>query len=85
MPTTATASVSAARFSAQQQGEPLNYFINPYAEPDGKPVASPQTHFSFSDLPAATQATRKWFGPGLLDSPLGPLLAHTSATRERII
>jgi len=32
-----------------QQGEPLNYFIYPYAEVDGKEV-SVQTEFSFSEL-----------------------------------
>jgi transglutaminase-like putative cysteine protease len=41
------------RLSAQQEGEPLNYFIYPYAELDGKPVAGLQTHFSFRDIPAA--------------------------------
>ena len=32
-----------------QQGEPLNYFLNPYAEADGKPVKTEKT-WSFRDL-----------------------------------
>ena len=33
----------------QQAGEPLNYFLNPYAEADGKPVKTEKT-WSFRDL-----------------------------------
>lgn len=33
----------------KQQGEPLNYFLNPYAEADGKPVKTDKT-WSFKDL-----------------------------------
>jgi hypothetical protein len=33
-----------------QQGEPLNYFVYPYAELDGKPWTGLQTTFSFRDL-----------------------------------
>jgi len=48
------------RLSPLQQGDPLNYFIYPYAELDGKPFSGLQSHFSFRDLPAAapTTATR---------------------------
>jgi transglutaminase-like putative cysteine protease len=42
--------------SPEQQGPPLNYFIYPYAELDGKPFSAFQTHFSFQDLPAAQAA-----------------------------
>ena len=38
------------RLSSEQKGDPLNYFIYPYAELDGKPVSGLQTHFSFKDL-----------------------------------
>lgn len=36
--------------SPEQQGDPLNYFIYPYAELNGKPVTGLQTHFAFNDL-----------------------------------
>jgi hypothetical protein len=32
-----------------QAGEPLNYLLNPYAEADGKPVATDKT-WSYRDL-----------------------------------
>lgn len=38
------------RLSPEQQGDPLNYFIYPYAELNGKPVTGLQTHFAFNDL-----------------------------------
>jgi transglutaminase-like putative cysteine protease len=38
------------RLSAEQKGDPLNYFIYPYAEADGKPVKDLKTHFAFKDL-----------------------------------
>ena len=40
----------------RQQGDPLNYFIYPYAEVDGKPFASIERSFSYRDQcpPAAT-------------------------------
>jgi transglutaminase-like putative cysteine protease len=38
----------------KQQGPPLNYFVYPYAEVDGKPFAGVQQTFSYRDLPAAT-------------------------------
>ncbi len=42
--------------SAEQKGEPLNYFIYPYAEVNGQPLKNLQTHFSFRDISAADQA-----------------------------
>lgn len=36
--------------SSQQKGDPLNYFIYPYAELNGQPFKGLQTHFSFQDL-----------------------------------
>jgi transglutaminase-like putative cysteine protease len=36
--------------SSEQQGIPLNYFIYPYAELDGKTVRGLQVHFSFNDF-----------------------------------
>jgi transglutaminase-like putative cysteine protease len=36
-----------------QRGEPLNYFIYPYVEVDGKPVAKVERSFRFRDLAAA--------------------------------
>jgi transglutaminase-like putative cysteine protease len=41
------------RISPDQKGEPLNYFIYPYAETNGQPVKNLQTHFSFRDVSAA--------------------------------
>jgi transglutaminase-like putative cysteine protease len=38
------------QLSSEQQGSPLNYFIYPYAELDGKMVSGVQVHFSFNDL-----------------------------------
>ena len=38
------------RLSPEQKGDPLNYFIYPYAELDGKPVKDLRTHFAFDDL-----------------------------------
>jgi len=38
------------RLEPPQQGDPLNYFVYPYAELDGKPWAGAQTTFSFRDL-----------------------------------
>ena len=40
----------------QQKGDPLNYFIYPYAEMNGQPVKNLQTHFSFRDIADAKQA-----------------------------
>ena len=41
------------RLSPDQKGDPLNYFIYPYAESNGKPVTSLQSHFAFNDLSVA--------------------------------
>lgn len=38
------------RFNPAQQGEPLNYFIYPYAELDAKPFPNLEYKFSFRDL-----------------------------------
>ncbi len=38
------------RLSAEQKGEPLNYFIYPYAESNGQAIKELQTHFAFRDL-----------------------------------
>jgi hypothetical protein len=35
----------------KQAGEPLNYFVYPYAEADGKPVDSIPLEVSYRDLP----------------------------------
>jgi len=45
------------RLDASQKGDPLNYFIYPYAELDGKPFDKLQSHFAFRDLPAAAPAS----------------------------
>ncbi len=34
----------------KQQGDPLNYFVYPYAEVDGKPYANIETAYSYQDL-----------------------------------
>ena len=46
------------RLSSEQKGDPLNYFIYPYAELNGKPLTGLQTHFSFKDLPAGTTTAK---------------------------
>jgi len=38
------------RLDPAQQGDPLNYFVYPYAELDGKPWTGIQSSFSFGDL-----------------------------------
>ena len=38
------------RLDPAQQGDPLNYFVYPYAELDGKPWTGIQSSFSFTDL-----------------------------------
>ncbi len=38
------------RLSAEQKGEPINYFIYPYEEIDGQVVTDLKTHFTFRDL-----------------------------------
>jgi len=42
--------------SSEQKGDPLNYFIYPYAEINGQPVKNLQTHFSFRDVATTQQA-----------------------------
>jgi transglutaminase-like putative cysteine protease len=37
--------------SPRQDGDPLNYFIYPYVEVDGKPYTAVEEHFSFRDIP----------------------------------
>jgi transglutaminase-like putative cysteine protease len=37
----------------RQKGAPLNYFVYPYAEVDGKPFAGVEKKFSFADVTAA--------------------------------
>jgi hypothetical protein len=44
------------RLSPDQKGDPLNYFIYPYAETNGQPQKNLQTHFSFRDVSAAQLA-----------------------------
>ena len=39
----------------RQQGAPLNYFVYPYAEVDGKANTSIETSYSFRDLAAVAQ------------------------------
>lgn len=38
------------RLSVEQQGEPLNYFVYPYAEWNGQPLKGLKAHFAFRDL-----------------------------------
>ncbi len=38
------------RLSQEQKGEPLNYFIYPYAESNGQPIKGLTTHFASRDL-----------------------------------
>ena len=45
------------RLSPQQKGDPLNYFIYPYAELNGRPLTGLQTHFSFKDISANATAS----------------------------
>ena len=39
-----------------QQGPPLNFFVYPYAEVDGKPHAAVERTFAYRDLPSAAAA-----------------------------
>jgi transglutaminase-like putative cysteine protease len=43
------------RLSADQKGDPLNYFIYPYAETNGQPLKNLQTHFAFRDVAPSPQ------------------------------
>jgi transglutaminase-like putative cysteine protease len=40
------------KLAPQQQGPPLNFFVYPYAEVDGKPYGAVDHAFAFADLPA---------------------------------
>jgi len=42
--------------SPAQQGEPLNYFVYPYAEADGRPVEGIERTFRYRDLDGAHEA-----------------------------
>jgi transglutaminase-like putative cysteine protease len=42
------------KLAPSQHGPPLNFFVYPYAEIDGKPHAAIDHTFSFEDLPAGT-------------------------------
>ncbi len=42
--------------SPKQDGKPVNYFVYPYAEVDGKPYKSVKDQFSFRDLQATRMA-----------------------------
>jgi transglutaminase-like putative cysteine protease len=46
------------RLSADQKGDPLNYFIYPYAEANGQPVKNLQTHFAFRDVAPPPEVPR---------------------------
>ena len=45
------------RLSPEHKGEPLNYFIYPYAEANGQPVKGLKTHFAFRDLQSPGSAS----------------------------
>ena len=45
------------RLTPEQHGDPLNYFIYPYAELNGKAFSGLQTHFSFHDVSPAASST----------------------------
>jgi transglutaminase-like putative cysteine protease len=45
--------------SSDQKGDPLNYFIYPYAEINGQSMKALQTHFSFRDTAATQQAAAR--------------------------
>ncbi len=45
------------RLSAEQKGEPLNFFIYPYAESNGQPVKNVTTHFTFRDFVSAAASS----------------------------
>jgi transglutaminase-like putative cysteine protease len=47
------------RLSPDQHGDPLNYFIYPYAELNGKPVSGLQAHFSFRDVSPGTRTSSR--------------------------
>jgi transglutaminase-like putative cysteine protease len=44
--------------SPKQDGEPLNYFVYPYVEVNGKSYANVSNHFSFEDAGVNTEVTK---------------------------
>ena len=42
--------------SPRQQGDPLNYFVHPYAEADGKPLDKVEEEVTYKDAPADSGA-----------------------------
>jgi transglutaminase-like putative cysteine protease len=44
------------RLSPEQKGQPLNYFIYPYAEANGQSLKGLKTHFAFRDLQSSATA-----------------------------
>ena len=46
------------RLRPAQRGEPLNYFVYPYAELDGKPFAAIKSDYAFQDQPPAAAPQR---------------------------
>jgi transglutaminase-like putative cysteine protease len=44
------------RLSAEQKGDPLNYFIYPYLEVNGQPSLNLETQFSFREVAERPQA-----------------------------
>jgi len=47
--------------SPRQDGEPLNYFVYPYVEIDGKPYGNVSNSFSFADVGEMTAQNRSSF------------------------
>jgi hypothetical protein len=47
------------RLWQEQKGEPLNYFIYPYAESNGQPIKGLTTHFAIRDLSPPALKTRE--------------------------
>lgn len=45
--------------SPQQQGQPLNYFVYPYVEVDGKEFSNVDTRIAFSDVQAGAAVARR--------------------------
>jgi transglutaminase-like putative cysteine protease len=43
----------------KQAGLPLNYFVYPYVEVDGKPAGKVEKHFTFQNIPAAGESNRR--------------------------
>lgn len=45
------------RLAPDHKGDPLNYFIYPYAEAKGQPVKNVKTHFAFRDVSSPNAST----------------------------